>query len=42
MVILPKGDITYKVVPPRNTEYLGTIPLAVLFMVNGRFEKNEI
>jgi flagella basal body P-ring formation protein FlgA len=39
MVVLPKGDITYKVVPPRNTEYLGTIPLAVLFMVNGRFEK---
>lgn len=38
-VILPKGDITYKVVPPRNTDYLGTIPVSVHFMVNGRFEK---
>lgn len=38
-VILPKGDITYKVVPPRNTDYLGTIPVSVHFMVNGQFEK---
>jgi flagella basal body P-ring formation protein FlgA len=38
-VILPKGDITYKVVPPGNTDYLGTIPMSVLFTVNGQFEK---
>jgi flagella basal body P-ring formation protein FlgA len=37
--ILPKGDITYRVVPPRNADYLGTIPMSVVFMVNGQFEK---
>ena len=37
--VLPKGDITYKVVPPRNTDYLGTIPMSVVFTINGQFEK---
>lgn len=34
-VVLPKGNITYKVVPPSKTKYLGTTPLSVYFLVNG-------
>lgn len=37
--ILPKGDITYKVMPPRSTDYLGITPMAVVFKINGKFEK---
>jgi len=37
--LLPEGNITYKVVPPRNTDFLGNVPLSVLFKVNRRFEK---
>jgi len=38
-VVLPKGNITYKVVPPSKTKYLGTTPLSVYFLVNGKNKK---
>ena len=38
-IILPKGHITYQVTAPRNTNYLGKIPLAVHFNVDGQFQK---
>ncbi len=38
-VILPKGDISYKVVIPKNTKLLGKLPLSVKFSVNGKFVK---
>jgi flagella basal body P-ring formation protein FlgA len=38
-IILPKGHITYQVMAPRNTKYLGKIPLAVHFNVDGQFQK---
>ena len=38
-VLLPEGNITYKVVAPRNTDFLGNVPLSVLFKVNRRLEK---
>ena len=37
--LLPEGNITYKVVAPRNTDFLGNVPLSVLFKVNRRLEK---
>jgi len=38
-VILPKGKITYEVILPKNTDFLGTIPLSVIFRVNRHFQK---
>jgi flagella basal body P-ring formation protein FlgA len=38
-IILPRGSITYQVLAPRNTKYLGKIPLAVHFNVDGQFQK---
>ena len=38
-IILPRGQITYQVMAPRNTKYLGKIPLAVHFNVDGEFQK---
>ena len=38
-IILPRGHITYQVMAPRNTKYLGKIPLAVHFIVDGQFQK---
>jgi flagella basal body P-ring formation protein FlgA len=38
-IILPRGRITYQVMAPRNTKYLGKIPLAVHFNVDGQFQK---
>ena len=38
-VILPKGKITYKVVPPPNMDFFGLIPLSVVFNENGLFQK---
>ena len=38
-IILPRGHITYQVMAPRNTDYLGKIPLAVHFNVDGQFQK---
>lgn len=37
--LLPKGNITYKVVAPRNADFLGNVPLSVLFKVNRRLKK---
>jgi flagella basal body P-ring formation protein FlgA len=37
--LLPDGNITYKVVAPKNTDFLGNVPLSVLFKVNRRLEK---
>jgi flagella basal body P-ring formation protein FlgA len=36
---LPRGKITYKVVAPRKTDFLGNVPLSVLFEVNRHLEK---
>ena len=38
-VILPTGVVTYQIYPPKNTDYLGTIPLSIQFSVDGRPEK---
>jgi flagella basal body P-ring formation protein FlgA len=38
-IILPKGNLTYQVMVPRNTKYMGKIPLAVNFNVDGQFRK---
>mgnify|MGYP001826975671 CR=1 FL=1 len=37
--ILPKGSVTYRVIPPKNIDFLRTVPLSILFSVNGNFEK---
>ncbi len=37
--LLPKGNITYKVVAPKSTDFLGNVTLSVLFKVNRHFEK---
>ena len=36
---LPKGQATYRVLPPRNMRSLATVPLSVVFDVDGRFQK---
>jgi len=38
-VFLPQGKITYNVVAPRKTDFLGNVPLSVLFKVNRHLEK---
>ena len=38
-VVLPKGRVTYKVVPSPNMDFFGLIPLSVVFNVNGLFQK---
>jgi flagella basal body P-ring formation protein FlgA len=38
-IILAKGRVSYQVVAPHTTDYLGTIPLQVLCYVNGRVEQ---
>ena len=38
-VVLPEGNVSYSVVPPKSTDFLGTVPLSVLFMVNGHLQK---
>jgi len=38
-IILPKGNISYEVLIPKNTELLGTTPLSIMFSVNGKFKK---
>lgn len=37
--LLPKGRITYKVIPPKVMRGMGTIPLSILFLVDGEFYK---
>lgn len=36
---LPRGSITYRVVPPDQMQTLSTLPLAIVFDVNGGFQK---
>ncbi len=38
-ILLPKGNISCKVVPTKNAKYLGTTPLSLNFSVNGKFAK---
>jgi len=37
--LLPRGRITYKVIPPKVMRGMGTIPLSILFLVDGEFYK---
>jgi len=36
---LPKGRATYRVLPPRHMRSLATVPLSIVFDVDGRFQK---
>ena len=36
---LPKGHITYRIVPPDHMRSLSTLPLSIVFDVDGRFQK---
>jgi flagella basal body P-ring formation protein FlgA len=36
---LPKGRITYKVIPPKIINGMGTIPLSILFLLDGELYK---
>ena len=36
---LPKGNITYRIVPPDHMRSLSTLPLSIVFDVDGRFQK---
>ena len=38
-LVLPKGRIGFKVIPPRNRDLVGKIPFSVHFDVNGKFYK---
>ena len=38
-IILPRGRITYRVIPPKNTNFVGTVPLAIEFSVDGELQK---
>jgi flagella basal body P-ring formation protein FlgA len=38
-VILPKGSLTYRVIPPKNMDFLGTVPMSILFKADGDFSK---
>lgn len=38
-VILPKGDVTYKIVLPENMDLLSSIPVSAIFYVDGVFQK---
>jgi flagella basal body P-ring formation protein FlgA len=38
-IILPRGRVTYQVFPPRNSTYLGKIPLSIRFSVDGHLRK---
>lgn len=38
-LVLPDRPYSYKVVPPNNTSYLGTVPLNVVFDVHGQSPK---
>ena len=37
--LLPEGNITYKVVAPKKTDFLGNVPFSVHFKVNRHLEK---
>jgi flagellar basal body P-ring formation protein FlgA len=38
-LLLPNGQITFKVIPPRNRNLRGKIPFSIYFDVNGKFYK---
>jgi flagellar basal body P-ring formation protein FlgA len=38
-VVLPKGRMTTRVIPPRNSELAGMVPLSVVFTVGEDFER---
>jgi flagella basal body P-ring formation protein FlgA len=38
-IILPRGRITYRVSPPKYTDYVGIVPLAIEFSVDGEVQK---
>jgi len=38
-LILPQGRITYQVIPPKHTNFLGKIPLSIQFHVDGKLKK---
>jgi len=37
--VLPEGAVTYRVIPPKNMDVMGTVPLSILFKVDGDFSK---
>ena len=38
-VVLPKGNVSYRIEPLRNTDFRGKVPLPIHFSVNGLFQK---
>ena len=38
-VTLPKGNVSYRIEPLRNTDYKGKVPFPIHFKVNGLFQK---
>lgn len=38
-IILPKGQIAYRVIPPKNAHYIGLVPLSIEFSVDGEIQK---
>ena len=38
-ITLPRGRITYRVSPPKNTRYVGLVPLSIEFSVDGEIQK---
>ena len=38
-IILPKGPVSYKIKPQRNSEFIGRVPLAIEFTANDNFQK---
>jgi flagella basal body P-ring formation protein FlgA len=38
-IILPRGRITYRVTPPKNSRYVGQVPLSIEFSVDGNVQK---
>jgi len=41
-VLLPKGNVSYRIEPLRNADYKGRVPLPIHFMVNGLFQKRVL
>ena len=38
-VVLPKGNVSYRIEPLRNADFRGRVPLPIHFSVNGLFQK---
>ncbi len=41
-VLLPKGNVSYRIEPLRNADYKGRVPLPIHFTVNGLFQKRVL